>query len=314
MNMRTANVAVSRLDVAGTGFTALDKIYQDGKLSDEALGGSCANVLASLAMLDRHVAPVLRLGDDDEGDLLISEFLEAGAVVDFISRQSGLRSPILAEEIDTYSTNHTFSFKCPETNSALPTYEPIGHHELNHAKPIFSVCSVFYTDRLSQSILDAMDLAHRSGAVIIFEPSDIENDALFLEALRLTTVLKSSVDRLGGALDAFLERASPRVRVTTHGAAGLEISDESQDIWCTAVPATQLRDACGSGDMVTVGIIDWLLANAYSTDHVSAESLHQGVLAGQRLAAENCAYAGARGLFRYRGAAYARSILRQRHP
>jgi fructokinase len=311
---QATDISGPRLDVAGTGFTVLDKVYHDGELSDEALGGSCGNVLASLAMLDRHVAPVLRLGDDDEGDLLISEFVQAGAVVDFISRHSGLRSPILTVEIDTRLTDHTFSFTCPETDSALPTYEPIALHELCHAELVFSVCSIFYTDRLSRSILDAMDLAHRSGAVIVFEPSDIDDDALFREALRMTTVLKTAADRLDGALDGPLERASPRVRVTTHGAAGLEIIDESQDIWCAAVPATQLRDACGSGDMVTVGIIDWLLANAYSPDHVSAESLHQGVIAGQRLAAENCAYEGARGLFRHRGAAYARSILRQQHP
>lgn len=312
--MQATDISGPRLDVAGTGFTVLDKIYYDGELSDTALGGSCANVLASLAMLDRHVAPVLRLGDDDEGDLLISEFVQAGAVVDFISRHSCLRSPILAVEIDTRLADHTFNFRCPETNSALPTYEPIGHHELRHAKPVFSVCSIFYTDRLSRSILDAMDLAHRSGAVIVFEPSDIDDNALFLEALRLTTVLKTAADRLDGALDGLLERASPKVRVTTHGAAGLAISDVSQNIWCAAVPATQLRDACGSGDMVSVGMIDWLLANAYSTDHVSAESLHQGVIAGQHLAAKNCAYEGARGLFRHRGAAYARSILRQQHP
>ena len=312
--MRTAVTFGPRLDVAGTGFTVLDKIYQNGVLSDAALGGSCANVLVSLAMLDRHVAPVLRLGDDDEGDLLIGEFLEAGAVVDFISRQSGLRSPVLAEEIDSRSADHTFNFTCPETNCALPAYEPIGRHELRHATPVFSICSVFYTDRLSQSILEAMDLAHRSGAIIVFEPSDIDDDALFLEALRLTTVLKSSADRLDGALDAFLGRAYPRARVTTRGAAGLTISDAYQDIWCDAVPAIQLRDACGSGDMVSVGMIDWLLANAYSTDQVSAESLLQGIIAGQRLAAENCAYEGARGLFRHLGPAYAKSILRRRNP
>ena len=42
-----------------------------------------------------------------------------------------------------------------------------------------------------------------------------------------------------------------------------------------------------------------------------ATNLIKGVVAGQRLAAENCAYAGARGLFKGRGAAYARQVLRQ---
>ena len=67
----------------------LIRFIKMAKLADEALGGSCANVLVSLAMLDRHVAPVLRLGDDDEGDLLVNEFSDAGAVTEYISRHRG---------------------------------------------------------------------------------------------------------------------------------------------------------------------------------------------------------------------------------
>ncbi|MGB7244296.1 MAG: hypothetical protein WBC93_19705, partial [Sulfitobacter sp.] len=162
-----------RLDVAGTGFTVLDRIYQDGELSDEALGGSCANVLVSLAMLDRHVAPVLRLGDDDEGERLVDEFTNAGAIVDFIHRLNGLRSPIIAEQIDTKSSEHVFSFRCPETDVDWPRYEPIGASELRKAHRALADCAVFYTDRLSPSILDAMRLAKRSGATVVFEPSAI---------------------------------------------------------------------------------------------------------------------------------------------
>ena len=42
---------------------------------------------------------------------------------------------------------------------------------------------------------------------------------------------------------------------------------------------------------------------------LSVEDLADGIVAGQRLAAENCAYAGARGLFKERGADYVRRIL-----
>ena len=44
--------------VAGTGFVVLDRVYADDRESFEALGGSCGNVLVSLAMLDRAVAPL----------------------------------------------------------------------------------------------------------------------------------------------------------------------------------------------------------------------------------------------------------------
>jgi len=43
---------------------------------------------------------------------------------------------------------------------------------------------------------------------------------------------------------------------------------------------------------------------------MTAAGLIGGVIAGQRLAAENCAYAGARGLFRSLGADYVQQLLR----
>ncbi len=311
VNMHDMTSQYYRLDVAGTGFTVLDKIYQDGELSEEALGGSCANVLVSLAMLNRHVAPVLRLGDDDEGERLISEFSDAGAVIDFIHRHNGLRSPVLAEQIDTRSAEHVFSFRCPETDVDLPTYESIGLSEFNKARTALTRCTVFYTDRLSRSILDAMRLANNSGALVVFEPSAIQDPTLFSEALELTAVLKSSVDRLDDELSEFLHHATSLIRITTHGIAGLEISDATTKIWCEAEPATEVRDACGSGDMVSIGLIDRLLSETPPISELSAEHLLDGVKAGQRLAAENCAYEGARGLFRSRGAGFARSILSQ---
>jgi len=61
-------------------------------------------------------------------------------------------------------------------------------------------------------------------------------------------------------------------------------------------------------------IIDWMLTSGKpSAARVKAADLLEGVRAGQRLAAENCAYVGARGLFRSRGAEYVRRILSERY-
>ena len=62
--------------------------------------------------------------------------------------------------------------------------------------------------------------------------------------------------------------------------------------------------------MVSVGIIDWILDRPrLATGGVAMSEFVEGVEAGQRLAAENCAYVGARGIFHERGADYARSVL-----
>lgn len=296
----------NRVDVAGTGFTVLDRVYTDGHLSHESLGGSCGNVLVSLAMLNRQVAPVLALGDDDEGARLVCEFVDAGAVTSYIHRRRDMRSPILAQELDTSSGNHDFTFTCPETNRALPRYQPIDRKELSDALPVLSHCAVFYADRLSESVVEAMRTAWSSGAIIFFEPSDIDDGQMFEDAMKMVSILKYSVDRLG----VRLSNAPPScVRVVTHGAKGLALDDGVSKHWCNAIDAPLVVDTCGSGDMVSVGIIDWVIAKGFGRHDVRAGALINGVVAGQRLAAENCAFAGARGVFHKRGPNYVRHML-----
>ena len=307
-NMEIATQLQYRFDVAGTGLTVLDRIYTDGDLADEALGGSCGNVLLSLAMLHRNVVPVITIGDDDEGRRLVAEFVEAGAIVDHIYRKAGVRSPIIAQDVDTASGVHGFRFVCPDTYESLPQYEPISESEAASALHILTQCSVFYADRLSSGIIQAMKAAKLSGAIVFFEPSDIDHDGLFREALELTSILKYSVDRLG---DRLAELEYDCIRIVTHGADGLEVHHDGSAVWCSAVSAPAILDTCGSGDMVSVGVIDWMLSSGVSAESLDVTYLLEGVLAGQRLAAENCAFAGARGLFKQCGPAYAREVLRE---
>ena len=296
------------IDVVGTGFAVLDRLYADGDFTAEALGGSCGNVLVSLAMLHRQVAPVLALGLDDIGEQLFAEFEIAGADTRYIHRRPGRRSPVLRQELDTHSGQHSFSFTCRDTFEEYPRYQPIGHEELQSATIALENCALFYTDRLSPTILNAMAQAYHGGAIIYFEPSDI-NHALFDEALAITSVLKYSSDRLGPELDDKVS-ASAAIAIVTYGADGLEVRHGHERTWSAAYPVKQVKDTCGSGDMVSVGLIDWLLARTVPRfSSLGIRDLMGGIVAGQRLAAENCAFAGARGVFHQRDVSYVRSIL-----
>ena len=176
---------------------------------------------------------------------------------------------------------------------------------------VVSQCSVFFADRLSETILEAMTTARRAGATVFFEPSDIgEDGGLFDRALQVTSVLKYSADRLG---DRLSNVQFPGIRIVTHGAAGLEVSAEGKSQWSEAIYSPNVVDTCGSGDMVSIGVIDWILTIGFSAVVLGVSEILKGVVAGQRLATENCAYAGARGLFKARGADYVRQLLSEFH-
>jgi fructokinase len=297
------------IDVAGTGFTVLDRVYTDNRKSFEALGGSCGNVLISLAMLDHSVVPLLALGQDDVGTALIHEFEQAGAETKFIWRRSDISSPVLAQKIDTTSFQHSFSFICPETQRELPRYCSIEEKQVDAAKKMINTCHLFYADRLSEAILDAMKIAADGGSIVYFEPSSICDEALFARALDVTTILKYSSDRLD-RLGLPTGLRSDAISIITHGASGLEVRQRSEATWCPSTPIAKVRDTCGAGDMVSVGVIDWILRLGYKDDHsLTVDALLHGIVAGQRLAAANCAFSGARGLFQHHGPALARQVL-----
>lgn len=296
-------------DVVGTGFTVLDRIYADGDFAAEELGGSCGNVLVSLAMLHRQVAPLIALGMDDIGNRLVEEFERAGADIRFIHRHWNIRSPVIAQELDTASGRHSYSFTCKETSREFPRYQPIDEEDVASAVCALTACSVFYADRLSTSILSAMEKARLAGALVYFEPSDVHEE-FFEQALEMASIVKYSSERLGLEID-YMVAQSPALAIMTHGADGLEIRQGPHSTWCKAVSTSRVADTSGSGDMVSVGLIDWLLNNHYAPRPLQIEDLTAGVIAGQYLAAANCAFTGARGLFREMGAAYARYILHQ---
>lgn len=300
-----------RVDIAGTGFTVLDRIYADGVLTEEALGGSCGNVFLSLAKLRWHVAPVLALGRDETGEKLAEEFRDAGAETQFIDFRPELRSPVLAQVVDTSSGRHWYRFECPDTNVNLPRYHPIGKADVLSARFVLHACTVFYTDRLSECILMAMKIAHSSGAIVFFEPSAIGEKALFETALPMVNILKYSAERLGhygkcnGTLDTL-------ITIATHGEDGLEISLGQSNFWYPAIATTKTVDASGSGDMVTIGLINTLLENRrHMRKDLNLTEIIGGVVAGQHLAAANCGFHGARGVFHNLGTSYVQRVISQ---
>lgn len=295
------------IDVAGTGFTVLDLIYSGDTKIGEGLGGSCGNVLWSLAMLQRAVVPVLRLGADDVADELVASFDAAGADTTFIERAPGGHSPILIQHVDLTTGGHYFSSRKPASEDRFPRYTPIGHDHVRKASDVFRSCSVLYTDRSNAGVVEAMEATKQAGGLVYFEPSEVGDEDLFRRALAAATIVKFSDERMGEFLPDGL--ADGVYLIVTMGALGLRIHHGAAVIQCGAVSAPAVRDTSGSGDMVSVGLIDFLLAGDSTRRHLEMADVVFGVQAGQRLAAANCAYVGARGIFTEAGIKAARRAL-----
>ncbi len=253
----------NHVDVAGMGFAVLDRVYAKHEKPFEALGGSCGNVLVSLAMLQRSVFPLLALGDDAVGNSLVDEFVRAGADTRYISRRYGMSSPVLAQWLDPDAGQHSFSFIYPDTEQDVTRYCSVDELEVDEARPVLSACAVFYTDRLNSSTFRAMQTAAQSGSIVFFEPSAIEDEELFDRAIALSSIVKYSSERLSDRISGLKLRGGA-IAVVTHGREGLEVRHGDERAWCAAIKAPVVRDTCGSGDMVSVGIIDWMLTPAKS--------------------------------------------------
>lgn len=298
MQLRTSDAA----EVVGTGFIVLDRIYATGRCEPfEALGGSCGNVLVSLAMLGHSVAPLVTLGADRQGDYLRAEFQRAGCFTDLIVQRHDYGSPIIAEHIDVKTGHHWFSFKCPETCDDFPRWKAVDDEQVRSVVDVIRRVSIFYTDRLTSAIVDAMEEARADGALVFFEPAKRGTTDLLQRALRVASIVKLSDETDASSVAAVaLDNATLVIR--THGAAGLTASVANERRFFPAFPTPRLTDPCGSGDMVTVGLLDHLLRIRSERQGFSAQNYFDGIAIGQRLAALNCAFAGARGVFHAFGA------------
>lgn len=298
-----------RIDIVGTGFTVLDRVYEGSTRSFEALGGSCGNVLWSLARLQHTVAPILSLGADEVGRCLIEHFESVGADTSHIAQHQNQLSPVLVQFTNTVEGTHTFSFTCPETHEKFPRYAPVRNEDVAAAAPVLETCLVFYTDRVSDAIVAAMEKAAEGGSIVYFEPSSNEEPDLFNRALACSSIVKFSSDRFDRSLlMKLLDRDI--IVIMTHGAEGLEVRAQSQEIWCEAIEARAVKDTSGSGDMVSVGLINNLIHEGRHRYNLPLDTVVRGAKAGQRLAAANCEFVGARGLFVHREIDFVKNLLR----
>lgn len=295
-----------RPTVFGTGLIALDLVVSasEGGPVHAWAGGTCGNVLAILSVLGWKSFPIARLNTDAASHRVRADLKKWGVQLKFATCGPATDTPIIIQQIlrpNNGMPRHRFSWSCPHCGSWLPSFKPITVKSVEPVIEHLSGAKAFFMDRLSPAALLMAKNAAERGAVVIFEPSARSDPAHLAQAVKVAHVIKYSDERCAAVSGAMEGGSATLVEVKTFGSQGLRYrhrfgADVSKWISLAAVQAPVLIDTCGSGDWCTAGFI------AMSCS-MGAEGLRRGDAAlvdsalrfGQRLAAWNVGFEGARG-------------------
>lgn len=291
----------------GAGFVALDVIRSEMHARSELrfAGGSCGNVLTILAFLGWKSSPVARIGQDPPGAQLLRDLQRWSVDTRWVMREQTARTPVVFQEIFSDrkgQPQHRFTRNCFLCGEKAVSYRPVRLRDADLLADQWPPPKVFYFDRVAPGNIELARKAKDAGALVVFEPSGTKDPRLFGECLRLAHVFKYSHERFDAYPDPILGAPVPIV-VETRGADGLRVTVRrkgkivlSEEL--PAVRAPRVRDAAGSGDWCTAGLIHRLIEYAVPGDVPPTNEAHvvESLRYGQALAALNCAFEGARGV------------------
>lgn len=282
----------------GAGFVALD-IVESNVHPFAAVGGSCGNVMAILAWLGWDAKPVARIGADWAGELVTTDMSRTGADIRSLLPEQRIKTPIVIERFVEHASgqrSHRFSLTCPGCGAWLPRYRALTIAQMNAFVSHAPAPKAFYFDRVSPATVKLARWASEQGAFVLFEPSALGEERLFQKAVELCHVLKFSHDRLGH-IHGLAEAAGPRIVIETKGEDGLRVRWRARWSEFPAFEVSSLRDAAGSGDWCSAGLIHMLAQNgAKALSDLRKPDLDRALRFGQALAAVNCNFEGARGV------------------
>lgn len=304
--MRKFRITRPMLRCLGSGLIALDVIYpgDDDAKTFVSVGGSCGNVLSVLNAFNVEVMPVVELGYDRAGKMLLTALKQREFNLRFVQQTKDIGTPIIIQEftIDRYGHHkHVFSFRCPDTGERLPRFKPTS---LDHARVVargLSNVDVYYSDRLSLSTQLLAKACRKRDALVFLEPSARFAHNQFLTIAPLAHVLKVSselISRNSRILDAIWNP----LQIITAGEKGLwyriGLRAGVFGPWhrMTAHTVSNVADTSGSGDWSSAGVILSLLSSNWQKSIVQKNDVKDALRLGQWLAAENCKWIGAQGL------------------
>lgn len=290
----------------GSGLIALDIVYptRRGAKAFLSIGGSCGNVLSILNAFGIEAIPVVQLGYDEAGKVLIDALKRCDFDVHYVTRAKGTGTPIIVQTFisDRHGSNkHSFSFNCPDTGAKLPRFRPVAMETARHIARTLGKVDSYYSDRLVPSTHLLAEASRKQDALVFLEPSARFTRNEFLSTAPIAHVLKVSHELITRN-DRILDAVWNPVQIVTAGEKGLwyrmGLRPGIFGPWhrLTADSVRHVVDPAGSGDWASAGVILSLLAHDWHKAIRNKGIVREAIRFGQSLAAENCRWIGAQGL------------------
>jgi fructokinase len=262
----------------GTGLLALDVVVKADSPGAPLCyaGGTCGNVLTVLSYLGWNVAPISRLAPGPATDRLLADLADWKVSTQFVSLEEDGSTPVIIQRIARTASGvpyHTFSWRCPCCGAHLPGYKAVLATAAKELAGRLPTHQVFFFDRVSRGALHLARACSDGGGIVAFEPSGIGDPDLFREAWSLAHIVKYSHERLRDIADLELERSEREgvlLEVETLGADGLRyrsrLPKSRTGGWrhLSGFTPESLKDAAGSGDWCTAGLLDRLARGGLS--------------------------------------------------
>lgn len=169
----------------GTGLIALDIVISSNSQTSPRLsaGGSCGNVLVILSYLGWSTFPIAKLKDDKAAAELLSDMQRWKVNTTLIGKDTSGSTPVIVERISTTKNGtprHTFALACPNCGAWFPKYRAISARDAAEISNYMPNPQVFFFDRVARSSIELARESKRRGALVMFEPSAVKDEKLFL--------------------------------------------------------------------------------------------------------------------------------------
>ena len=290
----------------GIGLIALDVVTGGSEHNDKDglyAGGTCGDVMSLLSFFGWNAQPVGRLDDDAAGKLVRSDLVRFGVCLDYLGLEPAAATPVVMQKIilDREQPRHVFTWSCSECGARFPGYQPVTLTAIDQLLERVEVPTVLFCDRASPGAVRLAEHCVERGAILLYEAAGIGSPNHFRRMLELAHVLKYSHETQK-AVD-LLHSENPDtalLEIETLGASGLRyrMRTTNDQRWHerSAFAPPRLRDAAGSGDWLTAGLIDQLCrAGIAGLRALDSESAVSALDRAQAMSAWNCAFEGARG-------------------